>query len=433
LIAYDSYWTTLRENPPSAPFPDIRAVIDCSQVLEVAHRAGLHPPGIQADGDPAHPRAVRPPPHHRRHLRPLGATPEELRDGLCLFQPGSRNWAAIRPTICSPRWKLSCVRSTKQSADSSSHSIRQPPVLPGPERRPTTMTPTDREAGREPGFLSARPLLLRGAQTGHGMHRTRPMSPATNLAARGRMAGAQGRAPGLPLFRGAQRALHSGAAAGLLPLLSSSPTMRRASRTRRNLTRSSSPDEHRRGIPHCASKRAMPRPWTLHLPLRAMPRPPTNPRRRTVPARPGAVAAEEHEPRPFEVTYQGRTKSLTEWAKGKSIRELSRHRRPRAHQLPRPGEHHRRESVWPPLSRTRPRVPVLLGAHHRGNNRAQAAQDALRAIAGQNRTKQATAVLDALELLDGERLDPYKSKYAKHILDTSSRKRARPGGQPQPR
>jgi hypothetical protein len=51
-----------------------------------------------------------------------------------------------------------------------------------------------------------------------------------------------------------------------------------------------------------------------------------------------------------------------------------------------------------------------------GTNRDQAAQDALRAIAGQNRTKQATAVLDALELLDGERLDPYKSKYAKHIL-----------------
>jgi hypothetical protein len=39
-----------------------------------------------------------------------------------------------------------------------------------------------------------------------------------------------------------------------------------------------------------------------------------------------------------------------------------------------------------------------------GKNRAQAAQDALRAIAGQNRTKQAAAVLDALELLDGERL-----------------------------
>ena len=39
-----------------------------------------------------------------------------------------------------------------------------------------------------------------------------------------------------------------------------------------------------------------------------------------------------------------------------------------------------------------------------GKNRAQAAQDALRAIAGQSRTRQATAVLDALELLDDERL-----------------------------
>jgi len=57
-----------------------------------------------------------------------------------------------------------------------------------------------------------------------------------------------------------------------------------------------------------------------------------------------------------------------------------------------------------------------------GANRAQAAQDALRAIAGQNRTKQATAVLDALELLDGERLDPYRSKYAKHILGVAKKK-----------
>jgi succinate dehydrogenase flavin-adding protein (antitoxin of CptAB toxin-antitoxin module) len=52
-----------------------------------------------------------------------------------------------------------------------------------------------------------------------------------------------------------------------------------------------------------------------------------------------------------------------------------------------------------------------------GGNRAQAAQDALRAIAGQNRTRQATAVLDALELLDGDKLDPGKSKYAKFIID----------------
>ncbi len=34
VIAYDGYWTTLRENPSFHAVPDIRAVIDCSQVLE---------------------------------------------------------------------------------------------------------------------------------------------------------------------------------------------------------------------------------------------------------------------------------------------------------------------------------------------------------------------------------------------------------------
>jgi len=123
----------------------------------------------------------------------------------------------------------------------------------------------------------------------------------------------------------------------------------------------------------------------------------------------------------FEVTYQGRAKALTEWAKGKSIRELSGI-----------GSHERinfRDLVntiggiclGPHFQDQAPEYPffsVLIT----GANRAQAAQDALRAIAGQGRTKQATAVLDALELLDGERLDPYRSKYAKYILGVTKKK-----------
>ena len=118
----------------------------------------------------------------------------------------------------------------------------------------------------------------------------------------------------------------------------------------------------------------------------------------------------------FEVTYQGRTKSMTEWAKGKSIRDLSG--------LSPHETINFRDLVntiagvclAPNFENQAPDYPffsVLIT----GNNRAQAAQDALRAIAGQNRTKQATAVLDALELLDGEKIDPYKSKYTKFILD----------------
>lgn len=118
----------------------------------------------------------------------------------------------------------------------------------------------------------------------------------------------------------------------------------------------------------------------------------------------------------FEVTYQGRTKAMAEWVKGKTIRDLSG--------LSPHETINFRDLVntiagvclAPNFENQAPDYPffsVLIT----GNNRAQAAQDALRAIAGQNRTKQATAVLDALELLDGEKIDPYKSKYTKFILD----------------
>lgn len=118
----------------------------------------------------------------------------------------------------------------------------------------------------------------------------------------------------------------------------------------------------------------------------------------------------------FEVTYQGRAKSMTEWAKGKSIRDLSG--------LSPHETINFRDMVntiagvclAPNFENQAPDYPffsVLIT----GSNRAQAAQDALRAIGGQNRTKQATAVLDALELLDGEKIEAYKSKYTRYILD----------------
>ena len=118
----------------------------------------------------------------------------------------------------------------------------------------------------------------------------------------------------------------------------------------------------------------------------------------------------------FEVTYQGRTKSIPEWAKGKSIRDLSG-------LLPHETINFRdlintiaSVCLAPNFENQAPDYPsfsVLIT----GNNRAQAAQDALRAIAGQNLTKQAAAVLDALGLLDGERMDPYQSKFTQFIID----------------
>ncbi|WP_246293874.1 DUF6079 family protein [Desulfobacter latus] len=123
----------------------------------------------------------------------------------------------------------------------------------------------------------------------------------------------------------------------------------------------------------------------------------------------------------FQVTYQGQTKSLTTWAKGKSIRALSGispHETVNFRDLiniisgiilsPHFGD---KAPAYPYFS-------ILIT----GKNRAQAAQDALRAIAGQGKTKQANAVLDALELLNGERIEPYKSQYATFILNILKQK-----------
>ncbi len=123
----------------------------------------------------------------------------------------------------------------------------------------------------------------------------------------------------------------------------------------------------------------------------------------------------------FEVTYQGRTKSLTAWTKGKSIRELSGitpHETINFRDLINIVSS---IILSPHFDNQAPDYPFF-SIMITGSNRSQAAQDTLRAIAGQNRTKQATAVLDALELLDGERIEPNKSKYANLILDQLNQK-----------
>ena len=130
---------------------------------------------------------------------------------------------------------------------------------------------------------------------------------------------------------------------------------------------------------------------------------------------------QKHMVNAFEVRYQGRTKSVTEWAKGRSLRELSgigAQERVNFRDLINAVAGICLEGHFQDQAPEYPFFSVLIT----GTNCQQAAQDALRAVAGQMRTKQAIAVLDALELLDGEGLDPYRSKYAKHILEVVKKK-----------
>jgi predicted ATPase len=88
IIAYDGYWLNLRENPSFRAVPDIKAVIDCSQVLEDRIQQAFTRPAYK----PMALRLIYALSVHRLTTgdiyAPLGATAEELRDGLCLYQPG---------------------------------------------------------------------------------------------------------------------------------------------------------------------------------------------------------------------------------------------------------------------------------------------------------------------------------------------------------
>lgn len=114
----------------------------------------------------------------------------------------------------------------------------------------------------------------------------------------------------------------------------------------------------------------------------------------------------------FEVTYRGVTKKFFEWIKGSvtpnsSVRDL----------VNLVGS----ACLGSYFEDQAPEYPTF-STFITSKSRPQAAQEAIRWILGQLRTKQGTAVLDALELLDGDKLRPQQSRYAKRILEQLSRK-----------
>jgi hypothetical protein len=127
----------------------------------------------------------------------------------------------------------------------------------------------------------------------------------------------------------------------------------------------------------------------------------------------------------FEVTYQGKSKALQEWTKGVLLRDKARLG---------PEERINFRDVVNVVSglalnnqfaETAPEYPSF-SALVTEANRKQLIGAALRALAGGNRTKDAVVVLDALEMLDGDRIDPARSRYAQEIL---ARLRAKGHGQ----
>jgi hypothetical protein len=413
LIAYDDYWTTLRENPSFRAVPDIKAVIDCSQVLESRIQQAFTRPAYK----PMATRLIHALSVHRLTTgdihAPLGATAEELRDGLCLFQPGIGELGGdpADDLLSHVETVLREILKTVSRQFISSNSDNRQYYL--------DLKKTD----DFDALIEKRAESLDSSQLDRYYYEAlkRVMECTDQTYASGykiwqhelewqeHKAARQGY-----LFFGAPNERSTAVPTRdfyLYFIQPFEPPREKYTTDAKDLIfRLTKPDEEFRNPLRC---------YAAALDLASLA---SGHAKATYESKANGqngylqqlvLWLRKNMATAIDVTYQGRSKPLIEWVKGKPVPQPANFR-----------------------DLTNFVSGICLGAHFQdqapeypvfsilitSTNRAQAAQDALRAIAGQSRTKQATAVLDALELLEGEKLDPYRSKYAQHILEVAKKK-----------
>jgi len=379
VISYDDYWITLCENPSFRALTEIKAVIDCSQVLEsriqqAFTRPAYKPMAIQL----IHALSV-----HRLTTgdiyAPLGATPEELRDSLCLFQPGIEELGGepaddllshvetvlreIHKTVSgqfiSSNWDNRQYFLDLKKTDDFDALI---------EKRAGSLDPTQLDRYYYEALRRVMECTDQTYITGYKIWQHELEWLERKAARQGYLffCAPNERSTAIPPrdfylyfiqpFDPPHFNDEKNSDELFLRLVNTDEDFRTALRNyAAALDLASTASGHAKSTYESKASNFL-RDLVQWL--------------------------QKNMTKAFEVTCQGRTKSLTEWAKGKNIRELSG-----------------------------------IGPHERINFR-----DLVNTVAGQNRTKQATAVLDALELIDGDRLDPARSRYARHILDIAGKK-----------
>ncbi|GAB6063715.1 DUF6079 family protein [Deferrisoma palaeochoriense] len=418
LIAYDSYWETLRENPAFRAVPDIKAVIDCSQVLESRVKQAFTRPAYQ----PMALRIIHALSVHRLTTgdiyAPVGATARELRDSLCLYQPGieelggdpSDDLLSQVETVLREIHKTVSGQFVSFNRDNQQYYLdlkKTDDFDAIIERRAESLDRTVLDRYYYEALKQVMECSDYTYVTGYRIWEH-------ELEWLDRKASRLGY-----LFFGAPNERSTAVPPRdfyiyfIQPF--DPPPFRDEKRDDEVFFHLKKMDEE---------FEAALRSYTAALDLASTA---SGHAKATYTAKAETFLRElvrwlqEHMFDAFEVTHGGRTKSLTEWVKGKSLRSLA-------------GLHADERINFRDLvnavsslvlgphfedqARGYPSFDVLITSR----NREQAARDALRAIAGQHGTKQARAVLDALELLDGERLDPSRSKYAQYVLEVLRQK-----------
>ena len=418
LIAYDTYWNNLRENPSFRSSPDIKAVIECSQVLESRIQQAFTRPAYRTMAL----RLIYALSVHRLTTgdiySPMGATAEELRDNLCLYQPGIEDLGGdpADDLLSQVETVLREIHKTVSGQFISSNADNRQYYL--------DLKKTD----DFDALIEKRTLSLDDSQLDRyyyeALKRVMECTDQTyvtgyniwqhELEWLARKAARQGY-----LFYGAPNERSTAVPPRDFYLYFIQPFDAPHFKDEKKpdelfLRLTNMDDEFRTALFN----------YTAALDLANTS---SGNAKTTYQSKSSGFLRDlvqwlqKHMSDAFKVTYQGRTKSLTEWAKGKSIRDLSgisTHERINFRDLINTIAGICLESHFQDQAPEYPFFNVLVT----GTNRDQAARDALRAIAGQHPTRQAREILDALELFDAERIDPHKSKYANHILGLLNKK-----------
>jgi len=418
LIAYDGYWTTLLENPSFRAVPDIKAVIDCSQVLESRIQQAFTRPAYK----PMALRIIHALSVHRLTTSDiyasLGATPVELRDSLCLYQPGIEDLGGDPADDL-----LSQVETVLREIHKT---VSGQFISANPDNRQYYLDL--KKTDDFDALIDKRAESLDSSQLDRYYYEAlkRVMECVDQTYVTGykiwqhelewleRKAARQGY-----LFFGAPNERSTAVPPRDFYLYFIQPNDPPHYKDEKKpdevfLKLTGSDDDFRKALRNYAAALDLAGTSSGHAKS-------TYESKASSFLRDLVQWLQKHMASAFDVTYQGRTKSITEWAKGRTIRELSgigAEERINFRDLINTVTGICLDGHFQEQAPEYPFFSVLIT----GANRQQAAQDALRAIAGQARTKQATAVLDGLELLDGDRLDPYRSKYTKHILEAVKKK-----------
>ena len=412
LIGYDSYWDTLRENPSFRSVPEIRSVIECSNILEARVKQAMP----RKNYVPMALRMIYALSVHRlTHgdiYTPIGATPEELRDTLCLYDPIAAELGGVpaEDLLSQVETVLREIHKTVSGQFISSNPDNRQYYLDLKKSDDYDALIEKRAESLEPDHLDRYyyDALARVMECNDATYVPGYRIWEHELEWRERKATRQGY-----LFFGSPNERSTAVPPRDFYLYFiqpfDPPRYKDEKKADEVFFRLSGMDEAFTKTLNCYAA-ALDLASTASGKAKEIYQDKATGKNGYL--RQLVSWLQEHIMNAYEVTHQGKKKTLLDWVKGRlpggaggqsNIRDiintvgsvcLASHFEDRAPE-------------YPHFSRL-----VTL------DSRPQAAQDALRCIKSGTLTQQAAGVLDALELLDGNKVDPYRSRYANYILSS---------------